>query len=148
MAIGLAALFGFHFPENFNQPYRAQSVTEFWRRWHMTLSNWFRDFVYIPLGGNRAGGLRTYVNLWIVFFLCGLWHGANWTFVIWGMWHGLLLVIERILKNTVQIVPKGLLGNALTFLLVMIGWVFFRAESIHSAWEYILLLNFYLDIEF
>jgi len=133
MAIGLARMFGFHFPENFNQPYRSQSVTEFWRRWHMTMSNWFRDFVYIPLGGNRLGPRRTYINLWIVFFLCGLWHGAAWTFVAWGMWHGLLLVTERWGQERFGWTSKGILGTALTFVLVIIGWVPFRADSLTDA---------------
>src|SRR5579872_1849180 len=96
MAIGLGRLLGFHFPENFNQPYRSANITEFWRRWHMTLSRWFRDYVYIPLGGNRHGRLRTFVNLWIVFLLCGLWHGAGLTFVVWGLYHGFLLILERL----------------------------------------------------
>lgn len=133
MAIGLARMFGFHFPENFNQPYRSQSVTEFWRRWHMTMSNWFRDFVYIPLGGNRLGQRRTYVNLWVVFFLCGLWHGADWTFVVWGIWHGLLLVTERWSKARLGFTPQGILGNLTTFVLVLIGWVPFRADSLAQA---------------
>lgn len=133
MAIGLARMFGFHFPENFNQPYRSQSVTEFWRRWHMTMSSWFRDFVYIPLGGNRLGPRRTYVNLWVVFFLCGLWHGAAWTFVVWGMWHGLLLVIERWSAERLGLTPRGILGNLATFALVLIGWVPFRADSLSQA---------------
>ncbi|MEN9846129.1 MAG: hypothetical protein RIS36_1276 [Pseudomonadota bacterium] len=137
MAIGLARMFGFHFPENFNQPYRSQSVTEFWRRWHMTMSNWFRDFVYIPLGGNRLGARRTYGNLWIVFFLCGLWHGAAWTFVVWGMWHGLLLVGERWAKTRFGWTPKGIPGTGLTFLLVVIGWVPFRADSLSHAGMFI-----------
>lgn len=137
MAIGLARMFGFHFPENFNQPYRSQSVTEFWRRWHMTMSNWFRDFVYIPLGGNRLGPRRTYFNLWVVFFLCGLWHGAAWTFVAWGIWHGLLLVAERWGKERFGWVPRGTFGNALTFLLVILGWVPFRADSLAEASTFI-----------
>ena len=133
MAIGLAKMFAFHFPENFNQPYRADTITEFWRRWHMTLSSWFRDFVYIPLGGNRCGRIRTYFNLWAVFFLCGLWHGASWTFVIWGLWHGFWLVIERIAKNRFNYVGKGIASRAVTLILVMIGWVFFRTESFGDA---------------
>lgn len=133
MAIGLGAMLGFRFPENFDQPYRSSSVTEFWRRWHMTLSRWFRDYVYIPLGGNRAGPLRTYVNLFVVFFLCGLWHGAAYTFVIWGMIHGLLLVVERIARNHLGLTPSGLTGWALTQLLVMIAWVFFRCETLTAA---------------
>src|SRR5262245_51075377 len=106
MAIGLAFLTGFDFPLNFNYPYISQSITEFWRRWHITLSSWFRDYVYIPLGGNRHGPLRTYCNLVIVFLLCGLWHGAAWTFVLWGIYHGVLLVLERIgLSALLQRIP-------------------------------------------
>ncbi len=133
MAVGMAELFGFHFPENFNRPYRATSVTDFWRRWHMTLSGWFRDFVYIPLGGNRNGPLRTYVNLFTVFFLCGLWHGAAWHFVVWGMFHGALLVIERLLKTRFGFEPTGFLGTVLTCALVFLGWIFFRASSVDAA---------------
>jgi alginate O-acetyltransferase complex protein AlgI len=137
MAIGLARMFGFYFPENFNQPYRASTVTEFWRRWHMSLSRWFRDFVYIPLGGNRHGSLRTALNLWMVFFLCGLWHGAAWTFIIWGIYHGVLLVIERLLRANLGFETTGFLGNALTMLFVTIGWVFFRAEGLPQAWAFL-----------
>ena len=92
MAIGLGAMFGFKFMENFNYPYISKSVTEFWRRWHISLSTWFKEYVYIPLGGNRTG--KTYRNLLIVFFVTGLWHGASWSFIIWGLWHGLFLIIE------------------------------------------------------
>jgi alginate O-acetyltransferase complex protein AlgI len=137
MAIGLGRMLGFHFPQNFEQPYRSQSITEFWRRWHMTLSRWFRDYLYIPLGGNRAGPVRTYLNLTVVFALCGLWHGAAVTFLIWGLWHGLLLVIERMLHHRFGWSPSGLPGWALTLLLVMIGWVFFRAPTIDAALGYL-----------
>ena len=95
MAIGLAKLFGIDFLENFNYPYAARSLTEFWRRWHISLSTWFRDYLYIPMGGNRLGPVRTYLNLLTVFFLCGLWHGASWTFAAWGLFHGVFLVLER-----------------------------------------------------
>jgi alginate O-acetyltransferase complex protein AlgI len=137
MAIGLARFFGFHFPENFNQPYQSKSITEFWRRWHMTLSRWFRDYLYIGLGGNRQGWVRTCFNLFMVFFLCGLWHGAAWNFVIWGMFHGILLVLERVLKNRYGIVPKGLYGNGQTLFLIMIGWVFFRSPTFDQALMYL-----------
>ncbi len=136
MAIGLAQFFGFHFPENFNAPYRARSITEFWQRWHISLSSWFRDYLYIPLGGNRKGPLRTYINLLIVFLLCGLWHGAAWTFILWGGYHGVLLVIERYIKNTFHFVPKSRLWMFPTFILVMLGWVFFRSPSIAYALSY------------
>ncbi|HEY8372575.1 MAG TPA: MBOAT family protein [Pseudonocardiaceae bacterium] len=135
MAIGLGRMLGFRLPENFARPYSSVTVTEFWRRWHMSLSRWFRDYVYIPLGGNRRGKATTYRNLWIVFLLTGFWHGANWTFVIWGVYHGALLVIERVFGwdkspvNTAAWVGR----RALTFLLVVIGWVFFRAPDVGTA---------------
>lgn len=137
MAIGLGRLLGFHFPENFNQPYRSENITEFWRRWHMTLSRWFRDYLYIPLGGNRRGNLHTFANLWIVFFLCGLWHGAGLTFVVWGLYHGLLLIIERSAYTRFRRRPSGLLGIAFSFVLVTIGWVFFRAPTLAAAAHYL-----------
>jgi alginate O-acetyltransferase complex protein AlgI len=133
MAIGLGRMMGFEFPQNFNQPYRSQNITEFWRRWHMTLSRWFRDYVYIPLGGNRCGSLRTLVNLIVVFFLCGLWHGAAYQFIIWGLYHGLLLIIERVLAERFRFVPQGFAAQAGAFLLVLIGWVFFRAPTLSDA---------------
>ena len=134
MAIGLARLFGFELRENFNRPNAAVSMTDFWRRWHISLSTWFRDYLYIPLGGNRKGTARTAFNLLLVFTLCGLWHGANWTFVVWGLYHGFFLGIERLtgIRNLPQhrwIVPR----RAVTFLLVMFGWVLFRSENIASA---------------
>ncbi|WP_192643341.1 MBOAT family O-acyltransferase [Bosea sp. OAE506] len=137
MAIGLGRMLGFRFPQNFEQPYRSRSITEFWRRWHMTLSRWFRDYLYIPLGGNRAGPLRTYLNLTLVFALCGLWHGAAITFLVWGLWHGVLLVLERLLHHRFGWSPSGLPGWAMTLLLVMIGWVFFRAATIDAALSYL-----------
>lgn len=133
MAIGLARMFGFHFPENFNYPYISQSITEFWRRWHMSLSRWFRDYLYIPLGGNRSGSGRTYFNLVIVFFLCGLWHGAHWTFVVWGTYHGALLVVERLGFNKLLNAMPRVLRHIYTMLAVMVGWVLFRAEGIGKA---------------
>jgi alginate O-acetyltransferase complex protein AlgI len=133
MAIGLGRMFGFHFPENFNYPYIAQSVQEFWRRWHMSLSAWFRDYVYIPLGGNRRSTGRLYFNLVLVFFLCGLWHGAAWTFVIWGLFHGFFLVIERVgLAERLTRVPSPL-RHAYLLIVTMVGWVFFRAETLDGA---------------
>ena len=135
MAIGLGRIFGFRFPENFNQPYRAQSITEFWRRWHMTLSRWFRDYVYIPLGGNRLGPETTYRNLFVVFFLCGLWHGAGYTFVFWGLYHGFWLAAERMYTTHIGPLGGGLLAWARTFLIVMVGWVFFRATSMEQAFH-------------
>jgi len=133
MAIGLGKMFGFNFLENFNYPYISRSIKEFWRRWHMSLSGWFRDYLYIPLGGNRAGKVRNYFNLFIVFFLCGLWHGASWTFVIWGIWHGLFLVIERIgFGSIINKIPR-VLQFTYTLVIVLIGWVFFRADSVTHA---------------
>ncbi|MCY7364150.1 MAG: MBOAT family protein [Frankiaceae bacterium] len=134
MAIGLGQMLGFRLPENFARPYSAVSMTDFWRRWHMSLSRWFRDYVYIPLGGNRSSGLRTYGNLFTVFLLTGFWHGAAWTFLVWGLFHGLLLAIERAtglarVPDDVWRVPR----RALTFLLVVIGWVFFRAADMGRA---------------
>jgi alginate O-acetyltransferase complex protein AlgI len=129
MAIGLATMFGLRLPENFRRPYSAASITDFWRRWHMSLSRWFRDYVYIPLGGNRGGTAATYRNLIIVFLLTGLWHGAAWTFILWGAYHGLLLIIERAsgLARSNRFV---VLRRAVTFLLVVVGWVLFRAEDL------------------
>ncbi len=137
MAIGMGRMFGFHFPENFDQPYRSQNITEFWRRWHMTLSSWFRDFLYIPLGGNRRGAFRTYANLSMVFLLCGLWHGAAWNFVIWGAFHGLLLTVERVMRNRSAFRIQGIHGIIWTNFFVLIGWVLFRAESLAQAWSYL-----------
>lgn len=138
MAIGLGRMFGFEFPENFHYPYASRSLREFWRRWHMTLSSWFRDYLYIPLGGNRISPVRTAVNLWLVFFLCGLWHGAGWTFIAWGMLHGLYLVLERT-SLWRSIVPRlwRPLQHLYTLALVVLGWVFFRAESVPYALGYL-----------
>lgn len=136
MAIGLGKMFGFTFPENFNFPYSAKSIQDFWHRWHMTLSRWFRDYVYIPLGGNKNGTFKTYRNLVLVFFLTGLWHGASWNMVIWGLFHGFFLVMERLaLKN---ILPKMFIINRLyTLLIVMVAWVFFKSTDLTFALEYI-----------
>ena len=130
MAIGLGCVFGFDFRENFNYPFIAGSVQEFWRRWHISLSTWFKEYVYIPLGGNRKGNARTMLNKWIVFFLTGLWHGANFTFILWGLWHGLWQMLE-----TYQIVPTKKkwfrpLGHVYTLLVVVIGFVLFRADTL------------------
>jgi alginate O-acetyltransferase complex protein AlgI len=159
MAIGLGRMFGFRFPENFDYPYASASVTAFWRRWHMTLSNWFRDYLYVPLGGNRRGPARTYANLLIVFALCGLWHGASWTFIAWGLYHGTFLVAERLWSRrsarggaAAATVPAsdgplaaplppppaarlgfGALGHLYTLLVVIVGWVLFRADSFGQA---------------
>jgi alginate O-acetyltransferase complex protein AlgI len=137
MAIGLARLFGFRFPENFDYPYISRSVTEFWRRWHLSLSRWFRDYLYIPLGGNRRGGARTYLNLVTVFFLCGLWHGASWTFVIWGLIHGAFLVIERRGLLRVLDATWSPLRHVYCLLVVLVTWVFFRAPSLTFAHSFL-----------
>lgn len=135
MAIGLGRMFGFRFPENFRWPYVAASVQDFWRRWHLSLSTWFRDYLYIPLGGNRVPPARQYRNLVIVFFLCGLWHGASWNFVIWGLWHGTFLVAERVARRST--LPSRyhwpIWPHVYTLLVVMIGWVFFRADTLAAA---------------
>jgi alginate O-acetyltransferase complex protein AlgI len=136
MAIGLGRMFGFEFLENFNYPYISKTITEFWRRWHMSLSSWFRDYVYIPLGGNRKGNV--YANLFIVFILTGFWHGAGFSFLAWGLWHGLFLVIERLFKgrevNNKNFAP---LRYVLSMLVVVVGWVFFRSKSLRYALSYL-----------
>lgn len=137
MAIGMARIFGFHFQENFKLPYTAKSVTEFWKRWHISLSSFFMDYVYIPLGGNRKGNFNTYRNLAIVFILCGIWHGANWTFFFWGLYQGILLIIERILRNKYNFKPRGIWGNCITLFLTAIGWLFFRSDNMQIAFDWI-----------
>jgi len=134
MAIGLGAMLGFECPRNFNAPHRADSITDFWRRWHISLSSWFRDYLYIPLGGNRKGTARSYFNLVAVFLLCGLWHGANWTFIVWGAYHGVFLVLERLLgrKTFYSLLPRPLQIIA-TFTIVAVGWVFFRSPNMSHA---------------
>lgn len=136
MAIGLGRMFGFHFLENFNYPYIAKSVTNFWRRWHISLSSWFRDYVYIPLGGNRTGNV--YLHLLTVFFLTGLWHGASWNFVVWGLWHGMFLIVERLARNrNITVSLPSAVKWLYTMLVVVIGWVFFRAENLSAAVSYL-----------
>jgi alginate O-acetyltransferase complex protein AlgI len=143
MAIGLGKMFGFEFPENFNYPYIAGSVQEFWRRWHISLSTWFRDYVYIPLGGSKTSVVKTYRNLFIVFLLCGLWHGASWNFVIWGLFHGLFLSLEKVgLRKILSKVPKAI-RHIYTLLVVMLAWVFFRTETLAEAFRYIKVLFVY-----
>ena len=137
MAIGLGHMFGFRFLENFNYPYISRSITEFWRRWHISLSSWFRDYLYIPLGGSRAGAGRTYRNLVIVFLLCGLWHGASFAFVVWGLYHGFFLVIERMGVQRWMDARHSLVRHVYTLLVVMVGWVFFRADTLGYALSYI-----------
>ncbi len=141
MAIGLGRMFGFHFPENFRWPYVAQTVQEFWRRWHISLSTWFRDYLYVPLGGNRVSPRRLYVNLVTVFALCGLWHGASWNFVVWGLFHGLFLVGERLgLAARIGRLP-GPFRHGYAMAVVMVGWVFFRADTLTGALAFLRALG-------
>lgn len=140
MAIGLGSILGFHFNENFNYPYISKSVTEFWRRWHMSLSSWFRDYVYIPCGGNRVTRRRHIFNIMLVWLLTGIWHGANWTFICWGIYYGLLLLFEKYIlgEKINRIFPP--VRWIMTLLLVMIGWVIFRCETLGLAKQYLLTM--------
>ncbi len=133
MAIGIGKMLGFDFPENFNAPYISQSITEFWKRWHITLSAWMRRYLYIPLGGNRISENRTYLNLWIVFLLSGLWHGSSWTFVIWGAYHGFFIATERFAKAKIRFTLPAIIKVPVTFLIVLVGWVIFRADTLSYA---------------
>lgn len=138
MAIGLGKIFGFEFLENFNYPYISKSVQEFWRRWHISLSTWFKEYLYIPLGGNRKGKARTYINLFIVFLCTGIWHGASWNFVLWGLWHGLFMILERVfLAEKLEKNRFKVINHIYTLAVVMLGWVIFRADNIGLAFEYI-----------
>ena len=133
MAIGLGRMFGFHFRENFNYPYTATTIKEFWRRWHISLSGWFRDYLYIPLGGNRKGNARTWLNRFLVFFATGLWHGASWTFVLWGLWHGLFSVLEDCGAIPVDKLKGKRSGQLYTLLVVVLGFTLFRADTLAQA---------------
>jgi alginate O-acetyltransferase complex protein AlgI len=137
MAIGLGKMFGFTFPENFNFPYIAKSLQQFWRRWHITLSAWFKNYLYIPLGGNRCSGKRVLLNLYIVFFLTGLWHGASWNFVLWGLIHGTFLVLERIGLNRLLEKSFVFVQHIYTLFVVLMAWVFFRIDDLSVAINYI-----------
>ncbi len=138
MAIGLGLMLGFVFAKNFDSPYRSKSITEFWRRWHLSLSTWLRDYLYIPLGGNRKGEIRTYINLALVMLLGGLWHGASWNFLIWGGIHGGYLAFERAQgKESIYHKLPALLQVLITFFIVLIAWVFFRADTLPDAWQYL-----------
>ncbi|MBW1634806.1 MAG: MBOAT family protein [Deltaproteobacteria bacterium] len=137
MAIGLGRMFGFRFLENFNYPYISKSIQEFWRRWHISLSRWFRDYLYIPLGGNRKGTKRTYANLFIVFLLCGLWHGASWNFVLWGVIHGTFLILERKFLKMWLDASHRIICHCYTLLVVTHAWVFFRVEDFSDARDYL-----------
>lgn len=143
MAIGSSRILGFRIQDNFRYPYLSTSIAEFWRRWHITLSQWIRDYVYIPLGGGRRGPIRTYLNLMIAMLLCGLWHGANWTFVFWGGYHGAALCLNRLVKENVKphkgnscaLLSTSIIKWFITFLVVTLGWVFFRSPSFETAWQ-------------
>ena len=142
MAIGLGRLFGFDFPENFNYPYISRSISEFWRRWHISLSSWFKEYIYIPLGGNRKGLKRTCFNLMLVFLLTGIWHGANWTFILWGIWYGVFIILEKCLRvyrpqSQLSSPVLCVLSHAYTLMVVLLGWVLFRSDSIGNAYQYI-----------
>ena len=136
MAIGLAAMFGFRFAKNFDYPYRSRSIGEFWRRWHISLGAWFREYVYIPLGGNRRGNARQLMNLLIVWLLTGLWHGASWTFVVWGLWHGVFIILERfVFRDLTERLP-GFVRTILTAIIVFVGWIFFFSPTMPDAIRY------------
>ncbi|MBR4488942.1 MAG: MBOAT family protein [Bacteroidales bacterium] len=137
MALGLGLMLGFRFPENFNFPYISQSITEFWRRWHITLSSWIKDYLYIPMGGNRVAVPRMYFNLVFAFFISGFWHGAAWTFIVWGLYHGFFLILDRIgMKKVLDKIGK-LPAVICTFLVAMVGWIFFRADNLTYAFAYL-----------
>ena len=143
MAIGLGLIFGFKFMENFNYPYISKSITEFWRRWHISLSTWFKQYVYISLGGNRAGKLKTLRNLGIVFLLTGIWHGAEWTFVVWGIWHGFFIILEKIFnikefENKPHSWYVNFLRHIYCVFIFVIGWVIFRADNLKYAYDYLM----------
>ncbi len=137
MAIGMGLMFGFHFPENFRHPYASQNIREFWQRWHISLSSWFRDYLYFPLGGSKGTFFKTSRNLMIIFLLCGLWHGASWSFVVWGVWHGMFLMLERVkfFKLFLQLLPRPF-KHIYLLIIVMGGWILFRADTLTYAVEY------------
>lgn len=137
MAIGLGACMGFHFPENFNYPYISASITEFWRRWHMTLSGWFREYVYIPLGGNRKGIARQLLNILIVWLLTGIWHGAGWNFLLWGLWFAFFLILEKLFLGKIFAVLPKAIGRVYTCFVVLLSWVLFALESVGSIGSYL-----------
>ncbi len=148
MAIGLAAMAGFRFEENFNRPYISKSIREFWRRWHISLSTWLRDYLYIPLGGSRKSIRITYRNLFLVFLLCGIWHGANFTFIIWGIWHGIFICLERAWLEKKLIALPSFIQHAYLLVVILLGWVFFRAENLPYALEYLSVLFNFSSFEF
>ena len=134
MAIGIGKMLGFKFPENFNNPYNSGSITEFWRRWHITLGTWMKNYLYIPLGGNKVSSTsRLYFNLWLVFILSGFWHGAAWTFIFWGIYHGIFLILERMFLLNLYKKMGRFIPVVITFVIASIGWIFFRADSFAFA---------------
>ena len=140
MAIGIANLFGFNLPENFNYPYLSKSISEFWRKWHITLSSWFRDYIYIPLGGNRKGNV--FFNLWVVFLCTGLWHGASWNFIFWGIYHGFWITIEKLIKNkNFYKNTNNLIKTIFTYIIVIVGWVLFASNGIKPAIKYLTYMS-------
>lgn len=145
MAIGLGKIMGFRFPENFKNPYLSASITEFWRRWHITLGSWMKNYLYIPLGGNKVSDVKLYRNLIIVFLLSGLWHGASWNFIIWGAFHGFFLVVERIFLLNVYNKIGRIISTVITFLIVVVGWVYFRNEDLSFA-NHIVKMMFSFDL--
>jgi alginate O-acetyltransferase complex protein AlgI len=136
MAIGLGRMLGFEFLENFDRPYRSRDFMEFWRRWHISLSSWMREYLYVPLGGNRKGAARTHLNLWLVFLFSGFWHGASWSFVLWGAYHGLFISLQKAAKDRNLPALPGAAAVPVNFLLVCLGWVLFRAETLPAALAY------------
>lgn len=140
MAIGLGGILGFHFPENFNYPYIATSITDFWRRWHISLSSWFREYVYIPLGGNRKGLPRQLLNILIVWMLTGIWHGAGWNFLLWGLWFALWLILEKLVTGRILKALPPIIGRLYAWMIVLVGWVFFAIESGRGAINYLLAM--------
>ena len=136
MAIGIGRMLGFRFGENFNVPYISRSISEFWRRWHITLGGFMKEYLYIPLGGNRVSRGRTYFNLWVVFLISGFWHGASWNFVLWGVFHGMFLILDRLFMLDILKKMGRIPSILLTFLVVVLGWVVFRAETVGDAWHF------------
>jgi alginate O-acetyltransferase complex protein AlgI len=140
MAIGLGKIFGFNFPENFNYPYISKSITEFWRRWHISLGSWFREYVYIPLGGNKGGSIKFYKNLFIVWFLTGLWHGPSWNFVLWGIYFGTIIAIEKsVLSTWLEKSPKPI-AHLYTIVLIIFGWVLFYFDNLSQGIEFLKIM--------
>ena len=154
MAIGLLRIFGFQIQKNFNYPYSSLSITEFWTKWHISLSSWFKDYLYIPLGGNRCGVIRNSINLFLVFFLCGLWHGTSYNFIIWGLYHGFFLSIEKIIRKNIFLSPGNswivnLISWLYTFIIILIGWVIFRGNNINESLHIIkTMFDFQSSIQF